>query len=90
MDQISVHVMAVARIRQEVRDPAFVRLIEEGWRPIIYQAIAIRPEVWELVIVLAKPPPAVLAPIPHAGLALIALALILASQIGILVAILAR
>lgn len=90
MEPISVHVMSVSRLRQEVRDPAFARLIEDGWRPILSQPIAIREGVWELVIVLAKPPPAVLAPIPHAGLALIALALILASQIGILVAILTR
>lgn len=90
MDQISVHVMAMSRIRQEVRDPAFTRLIEEGWRPIFCQPIAVREGVWEVVLVLAKPPPAVLAPIPHAGLALVALALILASQIAILAAILAR
>lgn len=82
--------MQASRIKQEVRDPAFVRLIEDGWRPIISQAVMVREGVWELVTVLAKPPPAVLAAVPHAGLALVLLALILAVQVSILVAILAR
>lgn len=51
---ISVHRLSMRRLPDEVRDPAFARMVEDGYRPVLVLPFEEREGVPEVFVVLSK------------------------------------
>lgn len=51
---ISVHRLSMRRLPDEVRDPSFSRMVEDGYRPVLVLPFEEREGVPEVFVVLSK------------------------------------
>lgn len=82
MGEISYRRFPLRNLQVEVRDPSFVKLLEDGYRPILAESVEDRADHPEVLMVLAQDPKVV----PDREVRLL-LRAVLAVQVAILVAL---